>query len=114
MMELETDISYLLGSYIGVARKVELELDRLTKKATQSAIEEHLADFVESPAEALRQCQEILLREQMVLKTVNRTELIAESAEILKMINIDVLEHIEINAPNFLHGYHAQVESFQG
>lgn len=112
MEDLETDVSYLLGRYIGVARKIEMELDRLTKKVNPSAIEAHFDDFVEKPAESLRQCQDIIIREQAVLKKVNRMELVDESAEVMKMINIQSLEHITLNAPNFLHGYHVQLESY--
>ncbi len=112
MENLETDVSYILGRYIGVARKIELELDRLTKKETPSAVEEHFESFLEHPAEALRLCQQSILKEQMVLKTVNRMELVEESAEIFKMVNVEVLEHITLNAPNFLHGYHVQLDSY--
>lgn len=112
MEQLETDVSYILGRYIGVARRIEMELDRLMKKETTSAIEENFDDFLEHPAEALRRCQDVILKEQMVLKTVNRMELIHESAEIFKMVNIDALEHITLNAPNFLHGYHVQLHSY--
>lgn len=112
MEQLETDVSYILGRYIGVARQIEKELDRLTKKENPSAIEEHFDDFLEKPAAALRQCQEVLLKESVVLKTVDKTELVDEAAEIFKMVNVDALEHITLNAPNFLHGYHVQLASY--
>lgn len=111
MENLETDISYLLGRYIGSGRAIEKELDRLMKKETESAIEGNLDKFLESPAEALSQCQEAILREQMTLKAINKTELITESMEILKMIKVDVLEHINVDAANFLHGYHTQLDA---
>lgn len=111
MESLETDVSYLLGCYIGVARKIEKELDRLTRKETPSAIEDKLDEFVEKPGDALRMCQDNLVRDQLVLKAINRLDLIAESAEILKMINIGSLEYIQLNVPNFLHGYHSTTGS---
>lgn len=110
MVHLETDISYLLGRYIGQGRAIEKELDRLTKKESPSAIEDYLDEFLENPAGALRQCQEAIIKEQIVLKRVDKTDLIDESNEILKMIKVDVLEHITIDAANFLHGYHKQLE----
>lgn len=111
MVHLETDISYLLGRYIGAGRTIEKELDRLTKKETPSVIEDNLDKFLENPAEALRECQEAILVEQITLKRIDKTELIDESNEILKMIKIEVLEHISVDAVNFLHGYHTQLES---
>lgn len=112
MEQLETDVSYILGRYIGVVRKIEKELDRLTKKETPSAIEDNFDAFMENPAEALRSCQDVFLKESMVLKTVNKTELIEEGAEIFKMVNVDALEYITLNVPNFLHGYHTQLGSY--
>lgn len=112
MEQLETDVSYILGRYIGVARKIELELDRLTKKENPSAIEDQFDFFMDKPADALRRCQDIIIKEQFVLKTIDRNDLIHESAEIFKMVNVDALEHITLNAPNFLHGYHTQLASY--
>lgn len=111
MEHFETDISYLLGRYIGAGRVVEKELDRLTKKESPSAIEDNLDKFLENPSDALRQCQEAILVEQITLKRIDRNDLIEESNEILKMIKVDVLEYISIDAVNFLHGYHTQLES---
>lgn len=106
MEDLGTDISYLLGCYVGIGRTIEKTLDRMIKKETPSTIEGLLGEFTENPATALRSCQDAIIKEQMVLKHIDKSELIEESAEILKMIKIDVLEHITIDTPNFLHGYH--------
>lgn len=106
-MELENDISYLLGTYVGMGRTIEKELDRLIKKETTSAIEDWLAEFAENPAEALRHCQDVILKEQIALKRIEKTELIEESAEILNKIKIEVLEYVTLDLPNFLHGYHS-------
>lgn len=111
MAELETDISYLLGQYIGMGRTIEKELDRLMKKETPSAIEDNLDKFLETPLDALRECQAAIIKEQATLKAINKTELIEESNSILRMIKLDVLPHITIDAVNFLHGYHKQLES---
>lgn len=109
MEDLETDISYLLGCYIGLARKIELELDRLTKTQTPSVIEEYLDEFLVNPVHGLKLCQETILQDQIVLKKVNKPELIEESGEILKKINVDALEYITINVPNFSVGYHSKI-----
>lgn len=114
MEHIETDISYLLGRYLGVARRVEMELDRLMKKETESVIEANFDDFVEKPAEAFKRCMEVIKNEQKLLKNLNRTELVEESNEILKMVNVGALEHITLNAPNFLHGYHVQLSTYEG
>ncbi len=103
---LENDISYLLGSYVGMGRTIEKELDRLMKKETPSNIEEWLEEFAENPSKALAHCQKAMLEEQIVLKRVSKTDLIDECTEILKRINIDVLEYVTLDLPHFLHGYH--------
>ncbi len=110
---LEQDISYLLGRYIGVARKVELELDRLTRQSHPSEVEAHFDQFLDHPAETLEVCQKSIVKEQVVLKTVNRTELVEESSKIFSQIDINALHHITLNGPNFLHGYHKQLESYE-
>ncbi len=103
---LENDISYLLGSYVGMGRTIERELDRLTKKETPSNIEEWLEEFAESPSKAFRHCQEAMLKEQVVLKKVNKPELIEECTTIMNKINVKALEYLELDLPHFLHGYH--------
>lgn len=105
-LNLENDMSYLLGSYVGMGRTIEKELDRLMKKETPSNIEDWLEEFSENPAKAMRHCQEAMLKEQVVLKRVNKTELIDECTALLKKINVDALEHVTLDLPNFLHGYH--------
>lgn len=109
MDNLETDVSYLLGSYVGVVRKIELELDRLIKRTTPSTIEEHLQDIVEEPEEAIRVCKEIISREAAALKVGKREDLIQEGQAILQQINQESLKHITLDMPNFLHGYHAKI-----
>lgn len=112
MEHLETDISYMLGRYLGVARRIEIELDRLTKKENPSAIEAHFDDFPEKPAESLRKCQASIEQDQMVLGRVKGNDLILECNEIYKMVNVEALEHITLNGPNFLHGYHVQLATY--
>ncbi len=109
MESLETDVSYLLGCYVGVVRKIEIELDRSIKRTTESAIEKHLEDFVVSPLDALKTCKVIIDRETPALKLAKKEELLVESGEILRLINKDALQYVPIDAPNFLHGYHTQI-----
>ncbi len=103
---LENDISYLLGTYVGMGRTIEKELDRLIKKQTESAIEDWLEEFSENPGKALRHCQDVILTEQIALKRIDKTALIDESAAILKKIKIEALDYITLDIPHFLHGYH--------
>lgn len=110
MEDYENDISYLLGCYIGIGRTIEKELDRLTKKETPSAIEQWLEEFGSDPQKALRHCQEVILKEQVTLKRIDKTDLVEESAEILKKVKIEALEYITLDIPHFLHGYHVTQE----
>lgn len=109
----QTNPSYILGSYVGLCRQIEKELDRLMKKVTDSAVEDLLSEFEEKPLESFQKCQKIIESEQKTLISLNRVELINECGEILKIIDTEALEYMNLDTPSFLHGYHAELELHQ-
>lgn len=103
--------SLLLGRYIGALRKIEKELDRMSHTETDSAIEEYFDEFSVKPLEAMRKCQDAILKEQFILLKVNRKDLIDESAEVLEQINEKAVAHMTLDTVDFLHGYQTQLNS---
>lgn len=108
MKDLHTSPSYILGSYVGACRRIEKELDRLMKKDTEGFIEDLLPDFEENPLESFKKCQELIQSERQVLKSLDRNQLIQDSDEILRMIDIEAIEYMNLDVAGFLHGYHSQ------
>ncbi|MFI3253797.1 MAG: hypothetical protein R3Y63_05600 [Eubacteriales bacterium] len=112
MERLEQDISYLVGRYLGVARKIELELDRLARKESPSLVEEQFEHFVDEPAKYMAICQEQVVRSLLLLKSLGRPELVEDMGQIFRLININSLEHITLRADTLIHGFHKQLASY--
>lgn len=108
---MESDTSYMLGRYIGSLRKIEKELERMSRQEQESAIEKYFDEFVENPSDAMTKCQDAILKEQFVLLKVNRNDLVDESAALLLQINTKAVEYLTLDLPNFIHGYQTQVDS---
>lgn len=107
---VEENMSYLLGAYIGMGRSMERELDRITKTTTESNIETWLEEFMENPSKAFKHCQEAMVKELIVFKRANKPEYTDECAEILKKMNLEAIEYLNLDMPLFLHGYHKMQE----
>lgn len=110
MIKEQANPSYILGSYVGLCRQIEKELDRLMKKNTESAVEDLLSEFEENPLESFNKCQEIIKSEQKTLISLDKLDLITECGEILKMIDIEAVEYMNLDVASFLHGYHAELD----
>ncbi len=113
MERLERDISYLVGRYLGVARKIEMELDRLARKESPSLVEEQFEHFVDAPGKYMAICQEQVVRSLLLLKSLGRPELVEDMGQIYRLINQDSLNHITLQAETFIHGYHKQLAIYE-
>lgn len=112
MERLEQDVSYLIGRYLAVARKIELELNRMEKNERPSLVEEHFENFVDEPAKNLAICQEEVIKSLILLKKLGKPELIEDMGQIFRLINVDALEHITLRPDVFIHGYHKQLAEY--
>ncbi len=112
MERLEQDVSYLIGNYLAVARKIEIELNRMEKNERPSLVEKHFEDFVDEPAKYLSICQEEVIQSLLLLKKLGKPELIEDMGEVFRLINIKSLEHVTLRPDVFIHGYHKKLAEY--
>lgn len=105
----ETDISFLCGRYLAVARKMEKELATLGRYERDSLSEELFDFFPAAPGKCMALCQKQVVDTTIILKSLERTDLAEEMDEIFPLINVRSLQTRKLDMSLFIHGYHKQL-----
>lgn len=108
----DTDQSYELGRFVGVIRQMEEEL-KLTLEGVENIVEDALANFIESPADALDDCQIQLIQTQKRIRALGRPELLQDIREVFELIDVPFLGEIKLHEENFMNGYESQRRAYQ-
>lgn len=109
MEVLDQEISLLCGRYLAVARKIEKELKVLGRYERPSLAEELFDFFPSNPGKCMALCQKQVVDALILLKTLEKPDLIEEMNSIFPQINVRLLQSNRLDGQVFIHGYHKQL-----
>lgn len=113
-MEADFDQSFQVGRFVGIARKMEMEIhtrDGLVD--APSRVENRLNRFVEIPSDTLDTYQIELINAQIQLKELECHQLIEDIRKVFYLIDIAGLTEKKLNYNGFMEGYHQQLDSYE-